>query len=556
MSPAPLPLDADARAEVREVIGPRPVAGHRADLLVEYLHRLNDHWGGLYPQHLHGLALEMELAPQALAAVAATAPFEVLAEGDEPAALTLRSCQGLACRMAGGATLAAQLPALVGPGIRVLQVPCTGRCDEAPSVLLGQVAVPRATSDSIVNTLVAESERPPGSMGLAHGASDFTGYDAYRAGGGYAVAAAVVHGNLAADAALDTLEQSGLVTATRSEPAGGLVAPRWRRLRAEAGPRVLVLNLASAGPGHCKERELLERDPHRILEGLVIAAKLADAEAAFIVLRDGYHDARELLRAELSELQRQPPCRLPYIELRRAAGGYVGGEPSAVLQTLQGARALPLVDAEMSRPLVFGRPVVVEQLEGLLWVRDILERGAKWFASQGRRGRKGLRLFGVSGRVRRPGMKIAPAGITLRELVDDHCGGMEDEQELLAWLPDGAAGGLLPARLADIPLDFDTLQPYGGTLGSAAIIVLGQQDSARDAALAMMEAIAAESCGQCTPCRVGSARAAKLMAKDSWDAETLEDLAQMIADTSICRIGRTAPEQLRSMQRYFRHETG
>jgi NADH:ubiquinone oxidoreductase subunit F (NADH-binding) len=471
-----------------------------------------------------------------------------------PPPLTLHACAGLPCRLAGGQSLAAQLPALLGPGLGISPTECLGRCDHAPAVLVGEVAVPQATTEAVLNAVVQQQGDVEDGTDLSDGARDFTGYDAYRAGGGYSTAAAVINGELGDDVVFDTLEQSGLATATRSQPGGGLVTARWRELHAQPGPRALVLNLAPPGPGQCKERELIEREPHRVLEGALIAAHLAGAGSVYITLRDDYHAARELLAGELDRLQAQPPCRLPHIELWTAAGGYVGGESSAVLETLQGAVALPRSDAALVTPQLFGQPVLVEQLEGVWWAREILERGAKWFASQGRRGRKGLRLVGVSGRVRRPGAQLVPAGITLRELIEDHCGGMAEGHELYAWLPGGAAGGILPAHLADVPLDFNTLQPYGAALGPGAIIVLGQDDRARDAALEIMRFVAAASCGQCTPCRVGSARAAKLMEAPRWDADTLDDLAEMIHDTSICGVGRAAALPARCIQRYFRHE--
>jgi len=472
------------------------------------------------------------------------------------ATLTVHACGGLPCRLAGASPLAAQLPGLLGAGLRVAPAACLGRCDQAPAVLAGQIAVPCATTEAVLNAILGQQDDAAADEGRACGAEDFTGYDAYRGGGGYSMAAAIVHGEIDAETALETLEQSGLSTATRTQPGGGPTAARWRALRSQPAPRALVLNLAPSAPGQCKERELIEREPHRMLEGLLIAAHLAGAQSIHIALRSDYHDAHQLLASELAQLQAQPPCRLPPIELRRTSGGYAGAEPSAVLESLQGAAALPRGEAAQSEPRLFGAPAHVEQLEGVWWVREILERGAKWFAAQGRRGRKGLRLVGVSGRVRRPGARLVPAGITLRELIEDHCGGMADGHELYAWLPGGPAGGILPAHLADVPLDFDTLQPYGAALGPAAIIVLGRHDRARDAALELMKFVAAESCGQCTPCRVGSARAAKLMEAAEWDADTLDDLGRMIAETSICGVGRSAALPVQCVQRYFRHEVG
>jgi formate dehydrogenase len=551
------PLDADARAEVRALLGPPPATGHRPDLLLEHLHTLNDHWGGLHAQHLGALAQEMDLPVQRVTEVAAAcSAFEPISQEAPQAALTVRVCQAIACRMAGCEALSQQLPGLLGPGLRVVGTGCLGRCDQAPAVLVGQVAVPRARPEDVLNAVLQEVEQPPGAMGLAHGASDFTGYDEYRAQGGYALLAALASGKESAESVLAALEQSGLCSATPQAPAGVSTATRWRQFLEQPAPRVLVLNAAGSGPGQCKERELLEREPHRVLDGLLIAAQVTGCQAIFVALRDDYHDARALLQSELERVLARPPCKLPHLELRRGSGSYVGGEPSALLLNLQGRPALPPRPGDPGAQHLFGRPVLVEQLETLYWVREIVERGPQWFAAQGRAGHRGLRLFGVSGRVRRPGAKLAPAGITLRDLIEDHCGGMQEGHELYAWLPGGAGGGVLPARLADLPLDFDTLQAYGAALGPAAIVVLSQQDRARDAALEMMRFVAAQSCGQCTPCRVGTALAARLMTEQQWDAELLEGLDRMIADTSICAIGRDAPTPLRCVQRYFRHEIG
>ncbi|HYF44085.1 MAG TPA: NADH-ubiquinone oxidoreductase-F iron-sulfur binding region domain-containing protein, partial [Ramlibacter sp.] len=330
---------------------------------------------------------------------------------------------------------------------------------------------------------------------------------------------------------------------------------KWRIVREQPAPRLLAVNIDEGEPGTFKDRHYLERDPHRFLEGMLVAAQVVGIEAIYLYLRDEYHDARALLQRELAALQADPPFVLPHIELRRGAGAYICGEESAMIESVEGQRGEPRMRPPyIAQVGLFGRPTLEHNFETLYWVRDIVERGPQWFASQGRHGRQGLRSFSVSGRVREPGVKLAPAGITLRELVDEYCGGMAEGHELYAYLPGGASGGILPASLADVPLDFDTLQPYGCFIGSAAIIVLGHQDKARDAALNMMRFFASESCGQCTPCRVGTAKAAKLMEAPRWDNATLEDLNQVMADASICGLGQAAPNPVRSIQKYFPHE--
>jgi NADH:ubiquinone oxidoreductase subunit F (NADH-binding)/NADH:ubiquinone oxidoreductase subunit E len=546
--------DDPSRADVQQVIGASPAP----ELLVDYLHLLQDRWGGLHPQHLAALAEALGLAPQRLAEVLRTNPaLSVLPPGAAPAALTVHVCHGLSCGLAGSAALEAGLPTLLGPDVRVSGAPCVGRCGDAPAVLVGQVAVPQATTEQVLNIVLQEAEREPGEMGLAHGPDDFIGYDAYRAQGGYSLAAAIVNGEEPADTVLEALAQAGL-----REPAGisgesVLAAAQWQAVREAPAPRLLVLHVASAETGGSVDRDRLERDPHRVLEGLLIAAQVVGTEAVVIALRDEFHDARTLLQAELAALQAHPPCPLPHIVLRRLAGGYVAGENTALFEALQGRPALPR--ARPPDPLLqglHGRPTLVTGVSTLHRLRELVESGAQGFLAQGRHGHHGLRSFNVSGRVRRPGVKEAPAGITLHELIEEHCGGMLEGHELYAWVAGGGAGGILPARLGNVPLDHDTLQRYGANLGGGEIVVLGHHDRARDAAAAMMRWLASESCGQCTACRLGTARAAELMNAPHWDLRQLDDLHHMVVDTARCGLGRNAPNALQCVQRYFAHELG
>ncbi len=535
------------------LIGAPGPAGHPRDLLIEYLHRLNDTFRGLYERHLVALARETNIPMAEVFEVASFYHhFQILKDGESAPQLTVRVCDSLSCEMAGARELLARLPGLLNGGTRVIAAPCVGRCEQAPAVHVGQVAVPRATQEAVVNAVIHEHGRPTFERGMAEPAMDGVRYEQYRTEGGYALAAAVVNGEGDPERMLRVMEDSGL----RGLGGAGFPAGRkWRIVRDQPAPRLMAVNIDEGEPGTFKDRHYLERDPHRFLEGMLIAARIAGAEAIYIYLRDEYHACRAMLEAELDELRANPPCPLPRIEMRRGAGAYICGEESAMIESIEGKRGEPRMRPPYIAQIgLFGRPTLEHNFETLYWVRDIVEKGPGWFAGFGRHGRKGLRSFSVSGRVAQPGVKLAPAGITLRELVQEYCGGMADGHELYAYLPGGASGGILPAALADVPLDFDTLQPHGCFIGSAAVIVLGQHDKARDAALNMMRFFAHESCGQCTPCRVGTAKAAMLMEAARWDHETLEDLNQVMADASICGLGQAAPNPVRCVQKFFAHE--
>jgi NADH:ubiquinone oxidoreductase subunit F (NADH-binding)/NADH:ubiquinone oxidoreductase subunit E len=562
--------------EVRALIGPRPQAGHRRDLLIEHLHTLNDAYRCLHDRHLVALAKEMNI-PMAEVYEVATFyhHFEVVRGDGQAPGLTVRVCDGLACELAGAQDLLARLPALFGSqDVRVIAAPCIGRCEQAPAVAVHQQAVPFATLEAVVSA----AGRAPAPASTAQGAAPFiaadfaehsvtgtgadvvgampghTGYALYRASGGYALAAAVVNGEEDAERIIKAMEDSGL----RGLGGAGFPAGRkWRIVREQPAPRLMAVNIDEGEPGTFKDRTYLERDPHRFLEGLLIAAQVVGVEACYIYLRDEYHDCRAILQAELAKLRANPPCELPLIELRRGAGAYICGEESAMIESIEGKRGEPRMRPPyIAQVGLFGRPTLEHNFETLYWVRDIVEKGPQWFSGFGRNGRKGLRSFSVSGRVKHPGVKLAPAGITVRELIAEYCGGMAEGHDFYAYLPGGASGGILPASLGDIPLDFDTLQPYGCFIGSAAVMVLGHQDRARDAALNMMKFFEHESCGQCTPCRVGTAKAAKLMQAEHWDGDTLEDLNVVMTDASICGLGQAAPNPVRSIQKYFPHEIG
>jgi NADH:ubiquinone oxidoreductase subunit F (NADH-binding) len=389
-------------------------------------------------------------------------------------------------------------------------------------------------------------------------------YAGYQAEGGYEQLRAVHAASVAAQTTGDNQTEFSaeriidLLDDSKLRGLGGAGFPtgrKWRILRDQPAPRLMAINIDEGEPGTFKDRYFLETDPHRFFEGMLIAAEVVGVDAIYIYLRDEYAGIRALLEQELDALRADPPCPLPPIHLRRGAGAYICGEESAMIESLEGKRGMPrLRPPYVAEVGLFGRPTLEHNMETLYWVRDLLERGADWFASQGRNGRSGLRAFSVSGRVRKPGVHLAPAGITLRELIDEFCGGMLDGHSLYGYFPGGASGGILPASLADVPLDFDTLQPYGCFIGSAAIIVLSQHDSARQAALNAMRFFEHESCGQCTPCREGTAKAARLMRASTWDQPLLDDLCTVMTDASICGLGQAAPNPLRCVMKYFPQE--
>ena len=557
-------------AEVRALIGAAP---HRRDLLIEHLHKLNDAYRCLHDRHLVALAKEMNI-PMAEVFEVATFyhHFEVVRGDDKAPGLTVRVCDGLSCELAGAHDLLARLPQLLGnQDVRVIPTPCVGRCEQAPVAVVHQNPVLMATVESVVSVVNSAAARHPHAQAATvfvaselaersvspypHAvevAPGYTGYETYRAHGGYALAVALANGTQDAEAAIKAMEDSGL----RGLGGAGFPAGRkWRIVRDQPSPKLMAVNIDEGEPGTFKDRTYLERDPHRFLEGLLVAAQVVGIDACYIYLRDEYHGCRAILETELAKLQANPPCALPHIELRRGAGAYICGEESAMIESIEGKRGEPRMRPPyIAQVGLFGRPTLEHNFETLYWVRDILQKGPAWFSGFGRNGRKGLRSFSVSGRVKHPGVKLAPAGITLTELVDEYCGGMLDGHTLYAYLPGGASGGIFPARLANVPMDFDTLQPHGGFIGSAAVIVLSNHDKARDAALNMMRFYAHESCGQCTPCRVGTAKAAKLMEAPVWDNETLEDLNVVMTDASICGLGQAAPNPVRCVQKYFPHE--
>ena len=542
-------VDAAARQQVSSLLGNAP---RRRDLLIEYLHLVQDHFGCLSAPHLVALADEMKMAMAEVYEVATFYHhFDVVKEGDAPPpAITVRVCDSIACELAGSQQLLTTLPDILGVNVRVLRAPCVGRCDVAPVAVVGQNPVPHATVDRVVSRVQGgELRHPTADPAVTPRHLD---YATYRASGGYELAASCVSGQRTAADVIELMEDSGL----RGLGGAGFPAGRkWRIVAAEPAPRLLAINIDEGEPGTFKDRYYLERDPHRFLEGAVVAAWAVGIDDVYIYLRDEYHGCRVMLQRELDSLAAAPPCSIPRFHLRRGAGAYICGEESAMIESIEGKRGEPrLRPPYVAQVGLFGRPTLEHNMETLHWVRDIIEKGPAWFTSHGRHGRKGLRSFSVSGRVKRPGVHVAPAGITLLELIDEHCGGMLDGHTLYGYLPGGASGGILPASLANVPLDFDTLAPYGCFIGSAAVIVLSEKDRAAAAARNVMRFFADESCGQCTPCRVGTQKAGDLMNERHWNKPLLEELSQAMMDASICGLGQAAPNPVLSVLKYFHSE--
>ena len=538
-------VDPAALADVQALLGDAP---RRRDLLIEHLHLIQDHYHCLSTAHLAALAQELRMAQTEVYEVASFYHhFDVVREGEAaPAALTVRVCDGIACELAGAQSLLAKLPAILGADVRVIAAPCVGRCEQAPVAVVGQKAVPHAKCVTVQQLVEAGTVTAIPEAG-------YRDHAGYVAEGGYALLRQCVSGEIDVETVLAAMESSGL----RGLGGAGFPAGRkWRIVRNEAGPRLMAVNIDEGEPGTFKDRVYLETDPHRFLEGMLVAAWAVGIEDIYVYLRDEYHACRTLLQQELATLAANAPiAAMPRIHLRRGAGAYICGEESAMIESIEGKRGMPrLRPPYVAQVGLFGRPTLEHNFETLYWVRDILQKGPDWFASHGRHGRKGLRSYSVSGRVKEPGVKLAPAGITIQELIDEYCGGMADQRTFYAYLPGGASGGILPASMNTIPLDFDTLQPHGCFIGSAAVVVLSDQDSAMNAARNLMRFFKDESCGQCTPCRVGTAKALALIEQPVWDVPLLADLSQVMRDASICGLGQAAPNPVDCVVRYFPHE--
>jgi NADH:ubiquinone oxidoreductase subunit F (NADH-binding)/NADH:ubiquinone oxidoreductase subunit E len=535
-------LDPRAVEEIRALLGSRP---RRRDLLIEHLHLIQDRYGYISAPHLAALADEMKLAQAEVYEVATFyAHFDVVKDGPPPPAVTVRVCDSLSCAMAGAEKLLAELPGKLGPGVRVLRAPCMGACDRAPVAAVGHVQVMTASPEKLAASVAK--------AGHAHACKPEHDFAAYRAAGGYALLEACVTGRHGRDDIIKAVSDAGL------RGLGGAGFPtgrKWSLVRAEPAPRLMAVNADEGEPGTFKDRYYLERDPHRFLEGMLIAAWVVEAPEVYIYLRDEYPEIRLMLADEIAKLEASGLARHARMDLRRGAGAYICGEESAMIESIEGKRGLPRHRPPyVAQVGLFGRPTLEQNVETLYWVRDIVEKGAAWFTSHGRHDRKGFRSFSVSGGVKEPGVKLAPAGVTARELIEEFCGGMADGHVFKGYLPGGASGGILPALMADLPLDFGTLEPYGCFVGSHAVVILSDRDDIKAVALNLMKFFEDESCGQCTPCRVGTEKAVKLMASGPWNEALLAELSNAMRDASICGLGQAAPNPLVSLMKYFPEE--
>jgi formate dehydrogenase len=529
-------VDPHAKVAIEALLGDAP---RRRDLLIEYLHLVQDTFGQISAAHLAALADEMSLAfAEVFETATFYAHFDVVKDGEaDIPKLTVRVCDSLTCAMFGGEELLATLQKELGEGVRVVRAPCVGLCDVAPAAEVGHHFIHHADVAKVKSAIGHGHTHPE--------IPDYVDYDEYVAQGGYQILGKVRAGDISIEEVLKVLDDGGL------RGLGGAGFPtgrKWRSVRGEPGPRLMAINGDEGEPGTFKDQVYLNTDPHRFLEGMLIGAHVVEATDIYIYLRDEYPIAREILRHEIAAL----PFGGPTIHLRRGAGAYICGEESSLMESIEGKRGLPRHKPPFPFQVgLFGQPTLINNIETLWWVRDLIEKGADWWKSHGRNGRVGLRSFSVSGRVREPGMKLAPAGITIQELIDEYCGGMAEGHAFRAYLPGGASGGILPASMNDIPLDFGTLEKYGCFIGSAAVIVLSDKDDVKGAALNLMKFFEDESCGQCTPCRVGTQKAVGLMEQREWDTELLNELSACMRDASICGLGQAASNPLTSVIRYF-----
>ncbi len=533
-------VDPQHRAQVQQLLGTDEL---RRDLLIEYLHLIQDRFGCLHSDHLVALASLMSL-PMAEVYETATfyAHFDIITEDEKsPPPITVRVCDSLTCEMFGAQELMSQLSNKSNSEVRVVRAPCMGRCDKAPVAEVGHNHVDHADVNSICKAIDSKDLHPV--------IPQYESYEDYRAQGGYQLLEQCYRGDRSADELVSILQDSPL------RGLGGAGFPtglKWKIVRGYSGPRLMAVNADEGEPGTFKDRFYLEHEPHRFLEGMAIAAWVVEAETVYIYLRDEYPAVREILLTEIENVRQAGLFGNSRVELRRGAGAYICGEESSMIESIEGKRGLP-----RHRPPyvaecgIFGQPTLVQNVETLYWVRDIVERGVDWFESHGRNGGKGLRSYSVSGRVAKPGVKLAPAGVTVRELIDEFSGGMLPGHQFKAYLPGGASGGILPASMDNLPLDFGTLDQYGCFVGSHAVVILSDQDNMKDVALNLMRFFEDESCGQCTPCRVGTEKAVKLMERDIWQEGVLNDISQAMTDASICGLGQAAANPLLSVIKYF-----
>ena len=536
-------VDPIALTEIQELIDPLPL---RKDLLIEYLHLIQDKYRHISAKHIVALAHELKLAPAEIFEVATFYHhFDVVKENETPPpALTIRVCDSITCEMFGAEALFSELQDFYKHQVRIQRVPCVGRCAKAPIAVVGKNPIEHANLESVCGAVKVNNIDAP--------VVDYITYNKYVNSGGYQLINRYFDSANESEKLIEIIKDSGL----RGLGGAGFPAgKKWELVRNQPGPRTLAVNIDEGEPGTFKDRFFLEKDPHRFIEGALIAAHAVDIDGIYIYLRDEYAGCYEILAHELEQLKKNPPCQLPHIELRRGAGAYICGEESAMIESIEGKQGMPrLRPPYVAEVGLFGHPTLEHNLETLFWVRDILEKGAHWFAMQGCNDRRGMRSYSVSGRVKKPGVYVTDAGITINELIAKHCGGMLNGHTFYGYFPGGASGGILPASMGDLPLDFGTLEEHDCFIGSAAIIILSDKDCARTAATNAMRFFKHESCGKCTPCRVGTAKATDLMEKETWDIPLLQDLTEVMRDASICGLGQTAPNPMQCVIKYFPQE--
>ena len=524
-----------AASDIKYLLGDRP---RRDDLLIEYLHLIQDTYKHVSAEHMAALAKELRLAMAEVYEVATFYHhFDVVKEGEKtPAPLTVRVCDGITCEMKGAKALKQELLAKCETGVRVISAPCVGACDRAPVAVVGQNQVHKASTQSVISTVNAGNTSAE--------ATNYIDLDAYQANGGYDTLKSCLKGSIERSSICETVDNSGL---RGLGGAGFPTARKWSFLENTPKPRLVAINADEGEPGTFKDRHCLETEPHRVLEGILIASWAVEADAAYIYLRDEYPHIRNTLLKEIAKLEQAGLTGGIELHLRRGAGAYICGEESAMLESIEGKRGLP-----RNRPPfpaqkgLFGRPTLINNVETMFWLRDIVEKGADWYQSEGR-----PHFFSLSGRVKEPGVKLVPAGVTANQLIDDYCGGMEDGHTFSAFLPGGASGGILPADKGDVPLDFGTLDEFGCFIGSSAVVIFSKSDSIRDICKNLIHFFEDESCGQCTPCRVGCEKMLKLIDKPVWDKALITELSDTMRDASICGLGQAAPNSVLSALQFF-----
>ncbi len=535
-------VDPQALDEVRALLTDRP---RKRDLLIEHLHLIQDHYGHLSAAHLTALAQEMKMALTEVYEVATFySHFDVVKDGPPPPPVTVRVCDSLSCAMAGAEKLLRELPGKLGKDVRVVRAPCMGACDRAPVCAVGHLQTFKATNDKVIADVKAHKH--------ARAWTPKTDFAAYQKQGGYALLRDCLSGKRTRDELIKIVSDAGL------RGLGGAGFPtgrKWQLVRAEPAPRLFAVNGDEGEPGTFKDRYYLEQDPHRFIEGMLIAAWVVEAPETYFYIRDEYPELRLMIAEEFDKIEVAGLSPHTKLYLRRGAGAYICGEESAMIESIEGKRGLPRHRPPyVAQVGLFGRPTLEQNVETLYWVRDIVEKGAAWMTNQGRKERKGFRSFSVSGRVKKPGVVVAPAGVTARELIDEFCGGMADGHTFKGYLPGGASGGILPASMADEPMDFGTLEKFGCFVGSHAVVILSDKDDMKAVALNLMRFFEDESCGQCTPCRAGTEKAVKLMAQGPWDPSLLTELSTAMRDASICGLGQAAPNPLLCVLKYFPDE--